>query len=60
MSKRGPLTDWTWLQHWMGPVLQELPVGLEDTAVDVTVTVIVFGGSPPGMAAARMESEKRK
>ena len=47
-------TLWTWSQHWIGPVEQVLPVGV---AGAVTVTVV---GSPPGMAAARTVSAKRK
>ena len=45
----------------MGPVEHVLPVAPEAGAVAVTVTVVVLaGGEPPGMATARMESEKRK
>ena len=44
-------TDSTELQHWTGPVLQELPVGV-DAGAEV--------GEPPGMAAARIERESTK
>ena len=53
----------------MGPVLQvSLPVGLDPGAVTVTVVVfagwvtvvVLVGGAPPGMAAARMARERMK
>jgi hypothetical protein len=47
---------WTLLQHWMGPVLQELPTVVVGPGA-VTVTVVVTGW-PPGMAEARMAEER--
>ena len=46
----------------MGPVEHVEPVEDEPAAVEVTVTVVVvvLGGEPPGMAAARMASENTK
>ena len=58
------LTDWTWSQHWMGPVLQLLPVGPEAGAVAVTVIVVVdvavVVGVFQGEAAARVATEARE
>ncbi len=47
------LTAWTWLQHWMGPVLQ-LPALLVGVAVAVTVMVLV--GAPPPQGAGAGEA----
>ena len=54
-------TDWTLWQHWMGPVVQdEVGSGLVAVWVTVIVLVVVDGGCPPGMAAARTVRAKRK